>query len=256
MRETYPVPSVHGGGGLDRIAIELVQCSDGPERPVRAPKFLAKSDSGRALTDGRLLQILAILISIVAARLTDRSNPTRSQIHSGTCRPAHGKDTQTLTPSRTPHSSPPPGDRQRRAAAGQVGHTHELALTLAPAPSAVCAESHRTPHVPHGDRYPTVAALMVSGLPTPGAHGQPSHSFISRLTSRERDADTHYTCLAPASHAPTHSLSLAVLSPRAHAPLTRHTHDVCSAGDDSGVEFARGRVERRGALLACPPALW
>ena len=54
MRETYPVPSVHGGGGLDRIAIELVQCSDGPERPVRAPKFLAKSDSGRALTDGRL----------------------------------------------------------------------------------------------------------------------------------------------------------------------------------------------------------
>ena len=177
-----------------------------------------------------------------------------TQWHLG--RPAHGKDTQTLTPSRTPHSSPPPGDRQRRAAAGQVGHTHELALTLAPAPSAVCAESHRTPHVPHGDRYPTVAALMVSGLPTPGAHGQPSHSFISRLTSRERDADTHYTCLAPASHAPTHSLSLAVLSPRAHAPLTRHTHDVCSAGDDSGVELARGRVERRGTLVACPPALW
>ena len=224
---------------------------------VTPPKFLAKSDSGRALTDGRLLQILAILISIVAARLTDRSNPTRSQIHSGTCRPAHGKDTQTLTPSRTPHSSPPPGDRQRRAAAGQVGHTHELALTLAPAPSAVCAESHRTPHVPHGDRYPTVAALMVSGLPTPGGtHGQPSLIHLSTHKSRERCRYSLHMPCARLSRAYSLSLSRGVLSPRAHAPLTRHTHDVCSAGDDGGVEFARGRVERRGALVACPPALW
>ena len=160
-------------------------------------------------------------------------SPCPRQGHTDTDAVTH--TTQLSTARRSP---------TRRAAAGQVGHTHELALTLAPAPSAVCAESHRTPHVPHGDRYPTVAALMVSGLPTPGAHGQPSHSFISRLTSRERDADTHYTCLAPASHAPTHSLSRAVLSPRAHAPLTRHTHDVCSAGHDSGVNFARGRVER------------
>ena len=217
----------------------------GPNAPRHASKVPREVRLGpRAYRWSVTLQILAILISIVAARLTDRSNPTRSQIHSGTCRPAHGKDTQTLTPSRTPHSSPPPGDRQRRAAAGQVGHTHELALTLAPAPSAVCAESHRTPHVPHGDRYPTVAALMVSGLPTPGAHTWPSLIHLSTHKSRERDADTHYTCLAPASHAPTHSLSLAVLSPRAHAPLTRHTHDVCSAGHDSGVNFARGRVER------------
>ena len=175
------------------------------------------------------------------------------------------------------------------------GHTcRELAPTLAPAPSAVCAISHRTPlslgDTPrsHGDRMEIprlrvhthglwpASGLEVSGPPARSASRHVrwrcaiAHILSPSTESRERSADiltlhmlraTRLTRLTPRASRLSRllTLSLAIgtlLSQCTHAPRcgTRHAR-LCSAGDDGGLDLARWRVQRRGGVARPPSTL-